>query len=70
MTRRDYSLLGSDAQHLPAPSPSIRAAFRDVLPVLARQLRYEDVFLRSDLPPTARPYREDFHRGALGVRAE
>jgi hypothetical protein len=46
------------------------AAWREVLPVLARQLRYEDVFLRRDLPPTARPYREDFHQGVLGVPAE
>jgi fatty acid desaturase len=49
---------------LPAPSPSMWAAYREVLPVLARQLRYEDVFLRRDLPPTARPYWEDFHQGA------
>jgi fatty acid desaturase len=55
---------------LPAPSPSMWAAYREVLPVLRRQLRYEDVFLRRDLPPTARPYREDFHVGALGVPAE
>jgi fatty acid desaturase len=55
---------------LPAPSPSIWAAYREVLPVLKRQLRYEDVFLRRDLPPTARPYREDFHVDALGVPAE
>jgi hypothetical protein len=46
------------------------AAWREVLPVLARQLRYEDVFLRRDLPPTARPYWEDFHQGALGFPAE
>jgi fatty acid desaturase len=55
---------------LPAPSRSMWAAYREVLPVLKRQLRYEDVFLRRDLPPTARPYREDFHQGALGVAAE
>jgi fatty acid desaturase len=55
---------------LPAPSPSMWAAWREVLPVLKRQLRYEDVFLRRDLPPTARPYREDFHQGVLGVPAE
>jgi len=55
---------------LPEPSPSIWAAYRQVLPALRRQLRYEDYFIRRDLPPTARPYREDFHSGALGVPAE
>jgi fatty acid desaturase len=55
---------------LPEPSPSMWSAYREVLPVLVRQLRYEDVFLRRDLPPTARPYRNDFHAGALGVPAE
>ena len=55
---------------LPEPSPSIWAAYREVLTALRRQLRYEDHFIRRDLPPTARPYREDFHAGALGVPAE
>ncbi len=55
---------------LPAPSPSILAAYREVIPVLLRQLRHEDTFLRRDLPPTARPYREDFHAAALGQPAE
>ncbi len=55
---------------LPEPSPSIRAAYREVLPALRRQLRYEDHFIRRDLPPSAKPYREDFHEGALGVPAQ
>lgn len=55
---------------LPEPSPSIWAAYREVLPVLRRQLRHEDYFLRRDLPQTARPYREDFHQEALGMPAE
>ena len=36
-------------------------------PALVRQLRYEDYFLKRELPPTARPYREDFHVQALGA---
>jgi fatty acid desaturase len=59
---------------LPAPAPSMWAAYREVLPVLWRQLRHEDAFLRRDLPPTARPYRPEFHAdvsaGAPGVPAE
>ena len=26
-----------------------------------RQLRYEDFFVKRELPPTAKPYREEFH---------
>jgi fatty acid desaturase len=55
---------------LPAPSPSIWAAYAEVVPILLRQLRYEDAFLRRDLPPTAKPYRDDFHASPPGMPAE
>ena len=55
---------------LPAPSPSILAAYREVLPMLARQLRDEEAFELRALPPTAKPYRADLHAGALGAPAE
>jgi fatty acid desaturase len=58
------------AQDLPAPSPSILAAYAEMVPVLFRQLRYQDVFLRRDLPPTARPYRGEFHQDVPGIPAE
>jgi fatty acid desaturase len=32
--------------------------YREMVPVLLRQLKYEDYFLRRELPPSARPYRE------------
>lgn len=51
---------------LPEPSPSILAAYREMWPALKRQLMYEDFFLRRSLPASAKPYREDFHRAALG----
>ena len=51
---------------LPAPTPSILAGYREMVPVLLRQLRNEEVFLRRTLPRTARPYREDLHARALG----
>ncbi|MBF9033079.1 fatty acid desaturase [Rhodobacterales bacterium HKCCE2091] len=54
---------------LPEPSPSIPAAYAEMIPVLVRQLRYEDFFLRRDLPPTARPYREDLHDEVPGIPA-
>lgn len=52
---------------LPAPSPSIAAAFAEMWPALKRQLQNEDYFLKRALPATARPYREDFHARALGA---
>jgi fatty acid desaturase len=52
---------------LPEPTPSIAAGFREMWPALLRQLRNEDYFIRRDLPPTARPYREDYHSAALGA---
>jgi fatty acid desaturase len=55
---------------LPAPNRSIAEGFREMWPALKRQLRYEDHFLKRELPPTARPYREDFHAAALGTAAE
>jgi fatty acid desaturase len=51
---------------LPEPTPSILAGYREMVPVLLRQLKNEEVYLRRDLPPTARPYREDLHEAALG----
>jgi fatty acid desaturase len=54
---------------LPAPSPSILSAYREMIPAFLRQLRYEDYFLKRELPPTARPYREDLH-GQMPARQE
>ncbi|PBB24412.1 fatty acid desaturase [Mesorhizobium sp. WSM4307] len=45
---------------LPAPNKSIMDGYREMVPALLRQLRYEDYFLKRELPPTAKPYREDF----------
>jgi hypothetical protein len=46
---------------LPAPNTSILQAYREVWPALKRQLRYEDWFIKRELPPTAKPYRPEFH---------
>ena len=46
---------------LPAPNRSIAAAFAEMWPALIRQLKYEDYFIKRDLPATAKPYREEFH---------
>ena len=52
---------------LPVPNASIGEAFREMWPAVRRQLVYEDYFLKRELPPTAKPYREDFHAEALGA---
>ena len=61
---RLHALIRDD---LPKPSPSILAGYRELWPVLKRQLRSEGYFLKRTLPPTARPYREDLHAAALGT---
>lgn len=55
---------------LPEPNPSMWHAYREAWPALLRQLKYEDHFLKRDLPPTARPYREEFHNLATPTAAE
>jgi fatty acid desaturase len=44
-------------QDLPLPNPSILHAFKEMIPAFLRQLRYEDYFIKRELPATARPYR-------------
>ena len=47
---------------LPAPEPSIGAAFRRLLPVLRKQLRYADAVIVPDLPEGAAPYRAEVEK--------
>jgi fatty acid desaturase len=46
---------------LPPANTGILQAYREVWPALKRQLRHEDYFLKRELPPTAKPYRAEFH---------
>jgi hypothetical protein len=41
-----------------------------MIPAFLRQLRNEDYFIKRELPPTARPYREEFHNDAVAAAAE
>ena len=54
---------------LPAPNQSIAQGFAEMWPALRRQLANEDYFIQRALPPTAQPYRTDFHAAALGSAA-
>ena len=46
---------------LPEPNPSMWHAYREMVPVLLRQLKNEEYYLKRELPASARPYREEFH---------
>jgi fatty acid desaturase len=52
---------------LPAPTKSIWAGYREILPVWRQQMRGEDIYLVRDLPPTAKPYRPDLHGEAIAA---
>ena len=54
---------------LPAPTPSILAGYREMIPAFLRQLRNEDYFLKRELPATAKPYREELHTDKPAVAA-
>jgi fatty acid desaturase len=62
-----HELLKND---LPAPTKSIWAGYKEMMPVWARQMRGEDVFLVRELPPTAKPYRVDLHGQTKAAAAE
>jgi fatty acid desaturase len=55
---------------LPAPTPSLWACYKEMLPIWARQMRGEDVYLLRDLPKTAKPYRPELHGQVAAVAAE
>jgi len=50
------------AADMPTPQSSIWAAYRQLLPVLWRQLRYEDAVIVPELPAGAAPYRDEVER--------
>ena len=47
---------------LPPPNTSLWDAYREMMAAVMRQRREPGYFVRKELPPTARPYREDLHR--------
>jgi fatty acid desaturase len=55
---------------LPVANPSMWHAYREMWPVLLKQLQYEDYFLKRELPATARPYRGEFHEVDMSPAAE
>ncbi len=45
----------------PPPSPSIWAAYVEMIRAVRCQLDDPEYYVRRDLPPTAKPYRDEFH---------
>jgi fatty acid desaturase len=60
---RLHALIKDD---LPAPNKSILDGYREMIPAFRRQLRWEDYYIRRELPPTAKPYREELHNLDIG----
>lgn len=46
---------------LPPPNTSLWDAYREMMAAVMRQRREPGYYVRKELPPTARPYREDLH---------
>jgi fatty acid desaturase len=55
---------------LPEPNSSIFAAYAEMWRAVLRQRREPGYYLRRELPPTARPYKEDLHRAVPERAAE
>jgi fatty acid desaturase len=55
---------------LPAPSPSIWACYKEMVPAWIRQFKGEDYFVVRELPATAKPYRPDLHGQAVPAAAQ
>ncbi len=52
------SLIKND---LPPPNPSILDGYREIIASLRQQKIDPEYAYRKELPPTARPYRDEFH---------
>jgi fatty acid desaturase len=52
---------------LPKPYSSTFSAYREIVPVLWRQLRDPDHYVRRKLPPLAQPFRPELHQAVFEV---
>jgi fatty acid desaturase len=46
---------------LPPPNPSILDGYREIIASLSQQNTDPEYYFRKELPPTAKPYRDEFH---------
>ena len=60
--------LHAELRHdMPAPCPSLLAAYREILPALRRQMRDPTYHLERELPVCAKPFRPELHPAAFEV---
>jgi len=52
----------------PKPYASTWEAYKEIIPALIRQRRDPEWFVRRELPPTAKPYRPEFHGEVVTAR--
>jgi fatty acid desaturase len=58
-------------QHdLPPPYTSTWQAYRELVPAVIRQMRDPEYFVQRPLPPTARPFKPEFHGDVVMAPAE
>jgi fatty acid desaturase len=63
--------LHAELKHdMPAPYPSLVAAYREILPTLWRQLRHPDYYVKRELPASASPFRPELHQVVFEAPAE
>jgi fatty acid desaturase len=62
-----HALIKND---LPAPTASMWSCYKEILPIWARQMRGEDIFLVRKLPDTAKAYQPGLHGQAMPAAAE
>ncbi len=55
---------------LPAPTASLWACYKEMLPIWARQMRGEDIYLVRKLPASAKPYQPGLHGQNVLAAAE
>ncbi|HVY52392.1 MAG TPA: fatty acid desaturase family protein [Devosia sp.] len=60
---RLHALIKDD---LPRPNTGFIDGYREMIPAFLRQLRYEDYFIKRELPATAKPYRDELHNLDVG----
>ncbi len=46
---------------LPPPYSGFFEAYREIIPAVIRQMKDQNYFVRRNLPPTAKPFRPEFH---------
>ncbi len=55
---------------LPKPYASTIEAYREIIPALLRQTKDPEYYIKRELPPSAKPFRTEFHAHPIQTAAE